>query len=657
MDLGTALGVVSLGLQVLEGVISYYSSYQDYGEDVLALCTSSASLIQTLRFLHGQLERKDSVQNDFHAHILASIYQCHDGLQRLQKKLDKIKTEPAFIEDNFLEGLKRQATNQLRKASYPFKCSTLAKLRETVQNLRDNLALALQAFDLDTAERNTQILARLDLRVDEVIAKLENLNNCVLDDALKRWLSPSSPETYLQSNLKQWSPQSGDWFLQGKAFDNWMQEPGSLWLTGMPGCGKSIMCSAAIALIEQRRASSRPILIAYHFHTFSDSDTRTVGAMLRNLVHQLACQSDDICNTMTDLFKKCGSGSRRPSDSELTDLLKAALSHDAEAYIFLDALDESDEQVELVDLITHLETQALHTHFFTTSRRHAAFVEAIESGNFTEIAMERATVDIDIERYIVDTLAIDFEDPDRGPFDPCYRVKDPMAVLEYCPGLIALQQKRRINAPRWRDKPVVALAHFSVDQYLRPRVHEWRFGETATAHALIARTCLRYLLYFDKPDEYTKTTIHEYPFLHFAAKNFANHLKSSNYDAQAMDLAWHLLTNEKALKTYYTVSQPLAPLLDTNDFAKRKRRKQGLVFTSCTPPPLFLAVLWDLPLLVERLLNDPLYISSINVVLNIGMTDDLAIPRTAIEAAVYNKNFELFVLLHRSGAELGNCER
>lgn len=41
-----------------------------------------------------------------------------------------------------------QDTNQLRKATYSFKCSTLAKLRQTVQDLRDNLSLALQALDL-----------------------------------------------------------------------------------------------------------------------------------------------------------------------------------------------------------------------------------------------------------------------------------------------------------------------------------------------------------------------------------------------------------------------------------------------------------------------------------------------------------------------------
>ncbi|THY72431.1 hypothetical protein D6C95_10213, partial [Aureobasidium pullulans] len=512
----------------------------------------------------------------------------------------------------------------------------------------------------------------------------------ILDDALKRWLSPTNPETYLQANLKQWSSQSGNWLLQGKAFEDWIQTPGSIWLTGLPGCGKSVMCAAAIALTQQRRMASRNNLLAYHFHSFSDAETWTLGAVLRNILHQLASQSDSVCNDLTTLFKTCGSGSSRPTDGELAELLKATLSYGAETYIFLDALDESDEKVEFAELLETLRSQSSKLHLFLTSPRHVAFIDAIESGKYFEISMECGAVNQDIERYVqhqvlsdstlrkfsstsqfeiqarlssangmfrwaaiqlqglknprltrmgdhiierqldnlpktlegtydrilnelddferreaqrllalicfsrrpltlpevVDALAIDLEDPDQGPFDPSYRVKDPMAVLDYCPGLITLMQKRRVNAPRWRDNPVIALAHFSVDQYLRPKPNEWRFGGLTAAHALIACTCLRYLLYFDSLDNYSKTIMREYSFLYFAARNFPYHLKLSGYDEKAMDLAWRLVNTEKALRICYQVCRPLARgpgLIHTSDFVKRRKRKQGFAFSSNTP--------------------------------------------------------------------------
>ncbi|THY23166.1 hypothetical protein D6D01_06063 [Aureobasidium pullulans] len=759
MDLGTAVGVISLGIQVLEGIVDYYGAYKDYGDDIASLCTSSVALLQTLQYLQVQLDRKGSTPVDFRAHILASVHQCNDGLQRLRKRLDKIKAEPIPINGNILKSIQRQATNQLRKAIYPFRCSTLAKLRETVQDIRDNLSLALQALDLNMAGQNTRTLAKIDLRVDEVIDRLDALNNCILDDALKRWLSPMNPDTYLQANLKQWSPQSGDWLLQGQAFENWIQAPGLIWLTGLPGCGKSVICAAAIALTQQRRMTPRNTLLAYHFHSFSDAETWTLGAVLRNILHQLASQSDSVCNDLTTLFKTCGSGSRRPTDCELAGLLKATLSYGAETYFFLDALDESGEKFELVELLESLQSQSQNLHLFLTSRRHVAFIDAIESGKYFEISMERGAVNQDIERYVhhqllsdstlrkfsstlqvkiqarlssangmfrwadlqlqglknprlnrmgdhiierqldnlpktlegtydrilndlddferreaerllalvcfarrpltlpevVDALAIDFEDSDQGPFDPSYRVKDPMAVLDYCPGLITLMQKRRVNAPRWRDNPVIALAHFSVDQYLRPKPDEWRLGGPTAAHALIARTCLRYLLYFDSLDNYSKTIMREYPFLYFAARNFPYHLKLSGYDEKATDLAWRLVNTEQSLKICYQVCRPLARgpgLIHTSDFVKRKKRKQGFTFSSNTPGGLFCAVIWELQPLVEKFIQTRK--DSLDEVLDFEIGQDASMPRTAIEAAAYVQNFDIFVLLHEAGAQVGN---
>ena len=113
MDLGTAVGIVSLGLQVLEGVISYYSAYQDYGDDIVALCISSAALVQTLHLIHRKMQQKNSIPDRFRAHILTNIFQCNEGLLRLQKRLDKIKAQPVSLDKKSLSRIGRYSTNQL----------------------------------------------------------------------------------------------------------------------------------------------------------------------------------------------------------------------------------------------------------------------------------------------------------------------------------------------------------------------------------------------------------------------------------------------------------------------------------------------------------------------------------------------------------------
>lgn len=106
MDLGTAVGVVSLGIQVLEGIVDYYGAYKDYSDDIASLCTSSLALLQTLQYLRAQLERKDSVFADFRAHVLTSILQCNDGPQRLCKRFDKIKAQPIPAEGSLLKNVR-----------------------------------------------------------------------------------------------------------------------------------------------------------------------------------------------------------------------------------------------------------------------------------------------------------------------------------------------------------------------------------------------------------------------------------------------------------------------------------------------------------------------------------------------------------------------
>ncbi|KAI5247884.1 hypothetical protein E4T43_01777 [Aureobasidium subglaciale] len=757
MDLGTAVGVVSLGIQVLQGVIDYYGAYQDYGDDIASFCTSSSALLQTLQLLQLQLERKDFVYNASRVHILASVQQCNEGVTKLGKKLNKIKGQPILAKSDLFTKAKHHAVNQLRRVSYPFKCSTLAKLREIIQDLRDNLALALQALGLDTADQHAKTLATVDLKVDEVITKLERLNKRVVDNEMREWLSPTSSSPYLQAHLKQWSPQSGAWLLQGKLFSDWVTQPGSIWLTGMPGCGKSVICSAAIAMTEQQCTASKQSLIAYHFFTFTDAKTRTVDAMMRSLVHQLARQSDTFYSATNVLFVKCHEEGQPPTIPELFDLLTEALPCDVETYLFLDALDECDEQTELADFIEMLRQESPDLHFFLTSRPHVVSAEVVKLGNHVQIdlASELDAINVDIERYVkqqlssdsvlckftpalkvkieaklsdakgmfrwaslhlqglknpkltrmgdhvierqlrnlpktldgtydrildsmdeterceaerllaiicfsrrpltlhevVDALAIDFQDPDGGPFDPDYRVKDPMAVLEYCPGLISLVQPNDFlfSVIPWLA-PTVVLAHFSVEQYLHLKLDEWRFGKVADAQAVIACICSRYLMQYNNRIEFNVRVNRRDPLFRYANTYLANHLKLSLYDTGATELTWKLLNMPYGPRICYI--EWLNTFVDRMKLLEFSRSVFRCSIRSNAAIGLVCAVFWGLRPLVDRFIA--LDFTRINESVDIELKFGKYLPRTAIEAAAFFQDFELFVLLHKAGANFSN---
>jgi hypothetical protein len=74
--------------------------------------------------------------------VKQSIGSCESGLNQLKSKLDKINIAPES--DNW----KERAKAQFQRSLYPFKESTVEKLMRNVNELRNNLSVALQAIQM-----------------------------------------------------------------------------------------------------------------------------------------------------------------------------------------------------------------------------------------------------------------------------------------------------------------------------------------------------------------------------------------------------------------------------------------------------------------------------------------------------------------------------
>ncbi|KAE8840610.1 hypothetical protein P3342_006908 [Pyrenophora teres f. teres] len=62
-----------------------------------------------------------------------------------------------------------------------------------------------------------------------------------------RWLSPPDPSSNYQKALRQRQHDTGLWFLRGKPYKSWKTSvASSLWLHGIPGCGKTILSSTVL---------------------------------------------------------------------------------------------------------------------------------------------------------------------------------------------------------------------------------------------------------------------------------------------------------------------------------------------------------------------------------------------------------------------------
>ena len=136
----SAVSVVSLGIQVCQGLLSYYSDYKSYDDDVSSLCRKVEDLGSTLELCADILQKPGLTTSKARANVDKNMSACKDGLDSLQKSLDSCQKTPRP------QGLKGNIHNYGQRTLYPFKKSNVLQLQSTVVGLQENLHTALLAL-------------------------------------------------------------------------------------------------------------------------------------------------------------------------------------------------------------------------------------------------------------------------------------------------------------------------------------------------------------------------------------------------------------------------------------------------------------------------------------------------------------------------------
>ncbi|KAL2838808.1 hypothetical protein BJY01DRAFT_237329 [Aspergillus pseudoustus] len=120
------VGVVSLGLTVSQGFLSFYRPWTTFDEEIQHFSGKLEGLQNIPSVLEGFILNEDEFD-------LAS--------DQYEKLLDKCKSTDCSL------FVKKHDWLRLRRAAYPFKKETLVTLSQTVSGLQDNLNLALQLMN------------------------------------------------------------------------------------------------------------------------------------------------------------------------------------------------------------------------------------------------------------------------------------------------------------------------------------------------------------------------------------------------------------------------------------------------------------------------------------------------------------------------------
>ncbi|KAJ7206286.1 ankyrin repeat-containing domain protein [Mycena pura] len=248
-----------------------------------------------------------------------------------------------------------------------------------------------QQLDLFGARFRTNRLVDLSLHQSAMEGTLNQVHDMAVEEKLEKWLrSPPDMAQKQHDTQKLRKEGTGSWFLDGPTFVKWQDNPGSLWIQGLSGTGKSVLSSTVIdkligdqQLFKDLRKSSA---IAF-FISISRPKMSTYPYRALNKRHDLL------------------NGQALPKYQDLWHILRDLLTELGRVYIVLDALDECEdsEHGQLMDLIAMLwRWTYTPLHLLITSQPRAAFTEAFET--MSCVLLESEVTEHDIKHFIATEL-------------------------------------------------------------------------------------------------------------------------------------------------------------------------------------------------------------------------------------------------------------
>ncbi|PLN82631.1 hypothetical protein BDW42DRAFT_184666 [Aspergillus taichungensis] len=386
-----AVGILSFGIQVTQSLVDFYNSHKNQDTEIGRTLEDLQSIFNILQFMDAAIRNPQTCpeEQELSQHIAKAIERSEDIIIELQDEYAKFQK----VTDS---GFGNRIRTASRRATYPFRASTLQKLQEDVGEIRENLKFALSALQHKSSITTHEKISRLRLLVERIDV---NQTSSKIRDWLK---APDATINHNSARMKRHS-KTGLWFINGNTFTAWLNKPNSfIWLHGFAGSGKSILCSTAIQHTLREKQYEQRVGIAFFYFDFSDQNKQDGMGMLRALLLQLSGQLEECAQDLEQLYKAYYSGT--PPTEALINYLQRMINRFHHVYVLLDALDESprynqrDGVLEAIETIRSWRFPGLH--LLVTSRNEIDIRKSLDPACDQDIPMKNTGIDEDIASFV-----------------------------------------------------------------------------------------------------------------------------------------------------------------------------------------------------------------------------------------------------------------
>ena len=370
----SAAGLLSLTIQVIQISQNYISGVRNASK--------------TIRNYFRELEIMRLVLEDFQSFVQSkdgncasytALQACSEELECLRSKLDKRMDSSS-------------STNRFNRLTWPFAEDETKRLTEVLHRYQSSLHMLLTT-------QNHRLAAATLTAIDKVEARQEQ----EAKERIVQWLSIADPLSNHIAARDKHEPSTGDWFLKSDEFTTWKSDPFcSLWVRSIPGAGKTILSSTVVHhLVQHQKAED---FILFYYFDFRNERKQKMRSLLLSLIAQICVRADYIPQNIQEAFYKGASLDKR----SLTDMFTALALDCGHVKIVVDALDESSERPELLELLEILGKNFMGTvQWLVTSRNEQDIETTLARCTPFIISLNKTLVNDDIRLHIDSCLVRD----------------------------------------------------------------------------------------------------------------------------------------------------------------------------------------------------------------------------------------------------------
>ncbi|KAH8734162.1 hypothetical protein BGZ61DRAFT_585814, partial [Ilyonectria robusta] len=159
---GSAVGIISLGIQVSQGLYNYINSVRGRDKDLDTASTQVSHLLRTYQALSDLIPKIQSLP-DPDTEVIETLRQC---LQESERGVEELRVLLESLQNVVASDLKGKMKNTGRLLGFGLRREDLTQMQDNVLRLTETTELALQVINTNLGISHTQELAKLGESMD-----------------------------------------------------------------------------------------------------------------------------------------------------------------------------------------------------------------------------------------------------------------------------------------------------------------------------------------------------------------------------------------------------------------------------------------------------------------------------------------------------------